>query len=90
MSIPAWADKTISEAMPELRACGEGTTTEFKVDFPPQIHTLAEEVAAFATSGGGTILIGVADDGNVVGLDDEQRDKSFHRVQGVIASSAKS
>jgi predicted HTH transcriptional regulator len=85
MKIPPWADETVSKMLPEIRACGEGQNTEFKVDFPQQAHTLAEVVAAFATSGGGKIFIGVDDDSNVVGLDDTQTDKLFHRAQGIVA-----
>ncbi|MEX2309314.1 MAG: ATP-binding protein [Pirellulales bacterium] len=84
MSISAWSDDEVSKTLPDIRAAGEGQHAEFKREFPPQLHTLATEVAAFATSGGGMILIGVDDDGNVVGLDPDQHDKAFHSTQNVI------
>ena len=48
-------------------ALGEDSTRQFKVD----VHnaaSLASEMAAFANSNGGTIFIGVADDGTTPGL----------------------
>lgn len=58
---------------------GESSTVEFKEAMPSQARDLAKEVAALATSGGGLILIGVADDHTIVGFDD-----SRERVEGVM------
>jgi len=48
---------------------GEGTAVEFKQDLKgdPVRRSFAETVAAFANGGGGVILVGVADDGTIVG-----------------------
>ena len=45
----------------------EGLTTEFKLAYTEDIK---KTVIAFANTAGGEILIGVADDGTVVGVDD--------------------
>jgi predicted HTH transcriptional regulator len=87
MTLPKWADEQISAQLHDLREQGEGQKLEFKESFPEQAHRLAEEVAAFATCGGGTILIGVHDNGDVAGLNaasEEERDDLIHRAQGII------
>jgi len=43
---------------------GEGLTAEFKERYTPRID---EDIVAFANAKGGTLLLGVRDDGNVVG-----------------------
>jgi predicted HTH transcriptional regulator len=61
---------------------------EFKEDFPPQTTDLAKEVAAFATSGGGKMLLGVADNGDLKGLpteDGSARDAHVRRAQGIVS-----
>ena len=87
MVLPGWADQRLSEDLPRFRATGEGQTLEFKEAIPTQAHDLAKDVAAFATSGEGTILIGVADDGSLARLDAstaEDRDRLALRVQGIV------
>jgi uncharacterized membrane protein YeaQ/YmgE (transglycosylase-associated protein family) len=44
--------------------------------------TIAKSVAGFLNAGGGTLLIGVADDGTVVGLDDDYRLTDKHNRDG--------
>src|SRR5271154_5307530 len=86
-SFPQWADELLSEELPALRGTGEGPQIEFKADFPEQSHGLAEVAAAFATSGGGRIVIGVTDDGALCGLNDPDastRDKAAQRAQGLL------
>lgn len=58
---------------------GESDSVEFKEAMPNQVRDLAKELAAFATSGGGLVLIGVANDHTVVGFGD-----SRERAEGVI------
>lgn len=69
---------------------GEGQDTEFKEDFPDTARDLAKEMAAFATSNEGHIILGVDDDGNIVGLarsegltDAAWRDEVQQRIQGI-------
>lgn len=83
--MPLWANAEITKLLPDIRASGEGPSYEFKAEFPAQAHDLAKEVAAFATSGGGLILIGVDDNGNVVGLDENDRDQLRLRAQNIVS-----
>jgi len=48
-------------------AGGEDSSRQFKADVR-NAESLASEMAAFANSEGGTLFIGVADDGSVPGL----------------------
>ena len=59
---------TVEELRQKIRS-GEDSYTEFKerVDNP---ESLAGEIVAFANTEGGRVLVGVADDGRVVGLSD--------------------
>lgn len=58
----------------------ENKNMEFKREYVPEIR---KEVVAFANSDGGTILIGVEDDGAVCGLDDSDK------VANQVSSSLK-
>src|SRR5574343_589292 len=55
-------------ALLERVALGEHTRQQFKRSFTNP-DALAAELAAFANSGGGTLLVGVNDDGSLAGLD---------------------
>ncbi len=58
------------EELNNIILAGEGPTVEFKERFTPDI---AREIAAFANAGGGLLLLGVADDSTVVGVDEPLR-----------------
>ena len=70
---------------------GETQTIEFKSRFPANARDLAKEVAAFASTDGGTVLLGVEDNANVVGLDgirsDVERKALRERIEGLCAQS---
>ncbi len=51
-----------------ILACGEDSRHQFKRD-ATNADSLAAELVALANSGGGQLLLGVADDGSVLGLD---------------------
>ena len=51
----------------EKLSLGEDSTIEFKQNIPHR-NSLAEEICAFANSKGGTVIIGVNNDGEVVGI----------------------
>jgi hypothetical protein len=91
--IPEWADPKLSHELPELRARGESQELEFKSSFPDQARDLAREIAAFASTNTGRILLGVSNDGNLCGLpgveDAAGRDRLIGRVQGLCRSSIK-
>lgn len=57
------------EALGRLVALGEGRFVEFKTRVP-EPHRIAKEAVAFANSDGGSILIGVEDDGTIKGVKD--------------------
>jgi hypothetical protein len=51
---------------------GEGARVEWKSRVPARRAKLAEEIAALATAGGGQIVLGVSDAGEVVGFFEER------------------
>jgi len=55
-----------------VAAEGEGQKTEFKV----KASGLAREMVAFANASGGSIFIGIADDGTIPGVEDSNRLRS--------------
>jgi len=64
-------------------ALGEDSTHQFKVDIK-NAESLAAEMAAFANTNGGTILIGVANDGSIPGLSQ----KDVGRINQLISNAA--
>ena len=50
---------------------GEDATIEFKRELPHR-NSLADEIAAFANAKGGVILIGVDNDGEIIGIDRQE------------------
>ena len=60
-----------AEAIITILRQGEGPHVEFKGDFPRQADDIAKEIAAFANSGGGVLVMGVADDGSLPGIPEE-------------------
>ena len=66
----------------DLIAPGEGQATEFKRG---KVSGLGREICAFANSEGGVILLGVDDDGTVVGIGRHNRVKS--QVQSIARSA---
>ena len=53
---------------------GEDSTIEFKREMPPQRNSLADEIAAFANTQGGIILIGIDDNREIAGLELQELD----------------
>ncbi|RWX46265.1 ATP-dependent DNA helicase RecG [Candidatus Electrothrix aarhusensis] len=64
-------------------ALGEDSTRQFKADIK-NVESLAAEMAAFANTNGGTIFIGVADDGSTPGLSQ----KDVGRINQLISNAA--
>ena len=93
MSVPDWADGQLSRDLPELRARGENQNLEYMESFPLQVRDLAKEIAAFATSNAGTILIGVSNAGDPVGLSEagsaDGRDGLLRRIEGICRGTVK-
>lgn len=93
MPVPDWADEAWSKELPVLRSKAENQDLEYMESFPQQARDLAKEIAAFATSNQGTILIGVSNAGDLVGLDDastfEGRDNLLRRIEGICRGTIK-
>lgn len=69
----------------ELIARGEDTRTQFKKGQDvTNTKSLAGEMAAFANSKGGKILIGIADDGSIIGLSPDD----IRRINQLISNTA--
>ena len=64
-------------------ALGEDSTRQFRRTVQ-QADTLAAGLVAFANSGGGSLLIGVGDDGSICGLDGEQ----VRHINQLLSSTA--
>ena len=64
-----WTEPTAQ--LERLVSAGEGPNSEFKEVEPADKLKLMKTVAAFSNGSGGSILIGVRDDGEVVGVHDE-------------------
>ena len=69
---------------------GEDATIEFKRALPHR-NSLADEIAAFANARGGVMLIGVNDDGEIIGVDrhtlDTAEKQSLRYVQTALTRS---
>lgn len=91
--IPDWADAALSRDISVLRSRGEGQDMEYKANFPENTRDLGKEIAAFASSNGGMILIGVSDDGDLIGLpgcwDSKGRDDVMQRLEGISRATVK-
>lgn len=68
----------------KLIASGEGNNLEFKQSIPSKALELAEEICAFVNAAGGTILIGVNDKGEIVGVTFDNEKRS--RLQNIIGN----
>lgn len=66
----------------DLISLGEGYTTEFKQS---GTSNLGREICAFSNASGGVILIGVSDDGKILGVENHNSLKS--EVQNIARSS---
>ena len=72
-----------TENIQSLIDSGEGYNVEFKVRVPSKVRELTEEICAFANADGGYLLIGVDDNGQVVGTNLENDKRSA--IQGSIS-----
>jgi ATP-dependent DNA helicase RecG len=90
MTIAPWASAQLSAELPRLVKGGESETVEFKRELPKQVQDLAKEIAAFASTRGGQLLLGVDDSGSIVGIanahDPAVRDELGRRIVGVCQS----
>lgn len=91
--LPSWADERLSSDLPVLRSRGESQDLEYKAEFPSNTRDLGKEIAAFASSNTGTILVGVDDTGDLIGLSGcssaEGRDQLIRRLEGISKGTVK-
>lgn len=66
---PVSSCKMTFRELTQLVALGEGRHLEFKHSVPAP-ERISKEVIAFANTAGGRLLLGVADDGNIIGVRD--------------------
>ncbi len=78
---------TLNELIEKI-SLGEDSTIEFKNSLPDK-KSIAGEICAFANAKGGVILIGVDDNGAVIGLSSEELDKAEKIVIEVCNDSLK-
>jgi predicted HTH transcriptional regulator len=71
------------EVLLQTLSRGEDSRHQFKRD-ATNADGMAAELAAFANSGGGTVFLGVADDGSIAGLDAV----AVRRLNQLISNSA--
>ena len=62
---------------------GESKTLEFKESFPKNI-AIAKTVIAFANGAGGKLIIGVNDQGRIVGIDEDSLFETQDRIASII------
>jgi len=93
VEVPDWADQNLSSELPVLRVQGEGQELEYIESFPAQARDLGKEIAAFATSNSGLILLGVRNSGDLCGLEDAKtlkgRDQLLRRLEGICRGTVK-
>ena len=91
--VPEWADPQLSVDLLGICAGGESQEVEFMREFPTNSNELAREIAAFASSNSGQILVGVDDDGTVCGIpkghDSSVRDDLQKRLAGICRGPVK-
>ena len=89
MSIFAPANKkpmTI-DTIKELLSTGENAAIEFKTSTDKVSHSVYESVCAFLNRSGGRILMGVQDDGTVIGVNPEKADALIKDIINAIQNS---
>jgi hypothetical protein len=62
---------------------GEGVSVEFKAQFPKNASDLGREIVAFTNTRGGILLIGVDDNGNLLGVT-QHPDEILQRLAGIV------
>jgi hypothetical protein len=71
-----------AENLSALISQGESETLEFKERLPPE-NIISAILTAFANTKGGTLIIGVGDDGEIIGLTKDEATLSHNRLNRV-------
>lgn len=75
--------KLTEQEIKNIVQSGEGYNTEFKISVPSKVRDLAGEVCAFANAAGGTLLLGVNDNNEIIGLEINNTKRSA--IQDVLS-----
>lgn len=70
------------EGLKRIILKGESQTVEFKERLPPD-NILARTLVAFANTNGGIILIGISDDGEIIGMSKKEVSVALKRLQQI-------
>lgn len=70
------------DELEEVLERGETQVVEYKQEFPETAQKVAKEIVALANRSGGVLVLGVADEGEITGLDDPARTRE--RITGVV------
>jgi len=71
----------------EMLVLGEKPAYDFKRNLPEKIENITKEVCAMANlAGGGILLFGIRDDGEIVGIDSREIDTAKLRITGSVRS----
>jgi len=73
-----------TQQIESLIAQGEGYNLEFKQTLPSKLSELSTELCAFSNAGGGVLLVGIKDDGSIIGVDLDNTIRS--RIQDIISN----
>lgn len=73
-----------SQQIESLIAQGEGYNLEFKQAIPSKLSELSTELCAFSNAAGGILLVGIKDDGSIIGVELDNQIRS--RIQDVISN----
>ena len=65
---------------------GEGKTIEFKVDFPKN-NQITKTICAFANRAGGYLVIGIDDENQIVGINNNQVNDYLEKLPNIIHDS---
>ncbi|HUV03184.1 MAG TPA: ATP-binding protein [Desulfobacteria bacterium] len=76
---------TSEDGIKKLISEGESTTVEFKQRLPPG-SILARTLVAFANTNGGIILIGISDNGEIIGLTKKEATVTMTRIQRISSN----
>jgi GTPase len=77
--------KDTDRKLSELISQGESETLEFKQKLPPE-SIISRILAAFANTKGGTLVIGVRDQGELIGLTEDEAKVAHQRLNRVARS----
>ena len=75
------------DTIKELLSTGENAAIEFKTSTEKVSHSVYESVCAFLNRSGGRILMGVQDDGTVIGVNPEKADALIKDIINAIQNS---